>query len=109
MLSVREGVAIHSQKSHPYFFLSERTTGMKMERSLRKRSSGGQDQSGIQLKGRSQNLTLLLRLWCAHKKGPIMTALRKTQQAVERVRCRYLQSTNGQKLLLTPMVELGKG
>jgi hypothetical protein len=65
-----------------------------------------QTQSGIQLKGRSQGLTLLLRLWDAHKKGPIMTALQKTQQAVERVRCRYLHPTNGQKQL-TPVVELG--
>jgi hypothetical protein len=38
-----------------------------------------QAQSGIQVKERSQGLTLLLRLWSAHKKGSIMTALRKTQ------------------------------
>jgi hypothetical protein len=37
-----------------------------------------QAQSGIQLKGRSQGLALLLRLWSAHKKGPIMTALQKS-------------------------------
>jgi len=36
-----------------------------------------------------------------------MTALQKTQQAAERVRCRYLHPTNGQKLL-TPVLELGK-
>jgi hypothetical protein len=36
-----------------------------------------------------------------------MTALWKTQQAVERVRCRYLHPTNGQKQL-TPVAELGK-
>jgi hypothetical protein len=36
-----------------------------------------------------------------------MTALWKTQQAAERIRCRYLHPTNEQKLL-TPMVELGK-
>jgi hypothetical protein len=66
-----------------------------------------QTQSGIQLKGRSQSLTLLLRLWSTHKKGPSMTALWKTQQAAERVRCKYLHPTNGQKLL-TPVVELGK-
>jgi hypothetical protein len=66
-----------------------------------------QAQSGIQLKGRSQGLTLLLRLWSAHKKEPSMTALRKTQQAAEKVRCRYLHLTNGQKFL-TPVVELGK-
>jgi hypothetical protein len=67
----------------------------------------GQAQSGIQLKGRSQGLTLLLRLWSAHKKGPIMTALRKTQQAAERVRGKYLHPSNGQKQL-TPIVELWK-
>jgi hypothetical protein len=37
-----------------------------------------------------------------------MATLWKTQQAAERVRCRYLHPTNGQKLL-TPVVELGKG
>jgi hypothetical protein len=65
-----------------------------------------QAQSGMQLKGRSQGLTLLLRLWSTHKKGPIMTVPQKTQQAAERVRCRYLHPTNGQKQL-TPVVELG--
>jgi hypothetical protein len=66
-----------------------------------------QAQSGIQLKGRYQGLTLLLRLQRAHKKGSILTALQKTQQAAETLRCRYLHPTNGQKLL-TPVVELGK-
>ena len=66
-----------------------------------------QAQSGIQLKSRSQCLTLLLRLWSAHKKGPIVTKLRKTQQAAERVTCRYLHPTNGKKLLIH-VVELGK-
>jgi hypothetical protein len=46
-----------------------------------------QAQSGIQLKERSQGLTLLLRLWRAHQKGPIMTALRKIQQEAKKVRC----------------------
>ena len=36
-----------------------------------------------------------------------MTALQKTQQVAERVRCRYLHPTNGPKLV-TPVVELGK-
>jgi hypothetical protein len=47
---------------------------------------------------------LLLRLWSAHKRGPIMAALGKTQQAAERVRCEYLHQNNGQKLL-TPVVD----
>jgi hypothetical protein len=65
-------------------------------------------QSGIQLKGRTQSLTLLLRLWNTHKKGPCMTTLQKTQQAAERARCRYLHLNNGQKQL-TPVVELRQG
>jgi hypothetical protein len=36
-----------------------------------------------------------------------MITLQKIQQAAERVKCRYLHPTNGQKLL-TPVVELGK-
>jgi hypothetical protein len=36
-----------------------------------------------------------------------MTILWETQQAAEKVRCRYFHPTNGQKLL-TPVVELGK-
>jgi hypothetical protein len=36
-----------------------------------------------------------------------MIALRKTQQAAETVRCKYLHPTNGQKML-SPVVELGK-
>jgi hypothetical protein len=63
-----------------------------------------QPQSGIHLKGRFQGLTLLLRLWSAHKKGSIMTAIQKTQQAAERIICRYLHPTNGPKQL-TPVVD----
>ena len=66
-----------------------------------------QPQSRIQFKGRFQALTLSLRLWRAYKKRPIMTALWKTQQAAERVRCRYLHPTSGQKPL-TFIVELGQ-
>jgi hypothetical protein len=42
-----------------------------------------QAQSGIQLKRRLQGLSLFLRLWSTHKKGPTMTALQKTQVAAE--------------------------
>jgi hypothetical protein len=45
---------------------------------------------------------------CSQKKGPCMTALQMTRQAAERVICRYLHPTNGQKQL-TPVVELGEG
>jgi hypothetical protein len=57
----------------------------------------GQVQSVIQLKGRSQGLTQLLRLWRAQKNGSIMTAHRKTQQGAERVWSSYLHPTSGQK------------
>jgi hypothetical protein len=56
--------------------------------------------------GRSQSKTLFLRLWRSHNNGSIMTALRNTQQAAERVRCRYFHPTNGQKQL-NPVVKLG--
>ena len=36
---LREGVTTHSQNSHPQLFLAERTAGIEMERSLRKRRS----------------------------------------------------------------------
>ena len=52
-----------------------------------------------------QVLTLLLRLWSTHKKRPNMITCQKTHQAAERVRCKYLHPTSGQKLL-TPVVEL---
>jgi hypothetical protein len=42
-----------------------------------------QAESGIQLKGRSQGLTLLLRLWSAHRKGFSMAILQRTQQVAE--------------------------
>jgi hypothetical protein len=77
------GLPSHSNISDPSLFLSERTVGMEMERGLRKGRSRGQAQSEIQLKGKPGDLTLLLRLWSAHKKGSIMTVLRKTQQAAE--------------------------
>ena len=50
--------------------------------------------------GGSQGVTLLLKVWSTYKKGS--TALWKTQQAAERVRCRYLHLTTGQKQL-TPV------
>jgi len=49
-----------------------------------------------------------LILCCAHRWEPTMAALQEAQQADEKVRCRYLHPSNGQKLE-TPVVELGKG
>jgi hypothetical protein len=44
-----------------------------------------QAQSGIQLEGKPYGLTLLLRVWNAHKKGSIMAGPLETQQAAVRV------------------------
>ena len=44
--------------------------------------------------------------WSFHNKGPTMIESQKTQQAAERVRCRYMHPANGLKQ--TPVVELGK-
>jgi hypothetical protein len=57
-------------------------------------------QSGTQLKGRPQGLTLLMGLWRGHKKGCTMTVLQKTKETAERARCMYLHPTH--------MVELEK-
>ena len=54
---------------------------------------------------RPQDLTLLVRLWSAHKKGPSMTALKKTLQAAERVRCIYLHLTNGRSWIREKLEE----
>jgi hypothetical protein len=56
-------------------FLSERTAGLENGEEPEEKKVQQQDQSGFQLKRRTQDLTLLLRLWRTYKKGPIMTAL----------------------------------
>ena len=57
-----EGWGCHPtvKNSDPELFLSERTAGTKMEKSLRKRRTNNRPKSEIQLKGRPQDLTLLL-------------------------------------------------
>jgi hypothetical protein len=97
------------KNSDPKLFLSEKKTcRVKNGGEPKIKKVQWLAQIGIQLKGRPQGLTLLLILWSVYKQEPIMTALRKAQQAAaERLRCRYLHLTNGQRLV-TPVVELGK-
>jgi hypothetical protein len=50
---------------------------MEMERSLKKKKVERHYQSETQIKGRSQGLTLLLRLRSTHKREPSMKAFRE--------------------------------
>jgi hypothetical protein len=79
----------------------------KMEKSLRKRRSRDRSKWRSSSKGGPKDWHYYWSYGMLTKKGPIMMALWKTQAPAERVTCRYLYLTNGQKLL-TPVVELGK-
>jgi hypothetical protein len=70
---VRERVAIPQTKLTHNCSCLKGLQGQKWRRAWRK----GRPATGPmwELKGRSQGLTLLLRLWKAHKKVSIMTAL----------------------------------
>ena len=54
-----------------------------MEKIQKEKEVQSQAQIGIKLKERSQGLSLLLMLWCAHKKGPIMTALKRPNKQMK--------------------------
>jgi hypothetical protein len=55
-------------------FLFEITVVTKNGEKPEEKEVQWQAHGGIQIRERPKDLTLLLRLWSAHKKGPIMTA-----------------------------------
>jgi hypothetical protein len=76
------GLLFQSQISDPLLFLSERTAGMKMERSPRKRrSSKGPKWDPAQ--GEAPRPETITEAMEHSQKGPSMTILWKIQQAVE--------------------------
>ena len=87
----------HSHNSDSELFLSERITGIEMERSLREKKVQRQAQSRI--KGEVPRPDTITEAIESSKKGPIMTALWKIQQTAEGIRYRYLHPTNGQNHL----------
>jgi len=101
------GLPLHSQKPWarivPVWKNYRNKTGEEPE----EKEVQWQAQIKIQLRGRPQGLILLRMLSCAYGQESSVTALQKTQQASERIRCRYLHPTNEEKLM-TPVTELGK-
>ena len=88
---VRDGITIPQQKTVTQnCSCLQELQGQKNGKDPKEKQVQWQGQIGLQLQGRHQRLPLLLRQWCTYKRGPIMTAPGKTQQALERVRCRYL-------------------
>jgi hypothetical protein len=80
---MREGVAIPQSKPWPIIVPVWKNYRDENGEKPEEKKVQRQTQSRIQLKGRPQDLILLLRLWNAHKKEPSMTTLWKTQQAAE--------------------------
>jgi hypothetical protein len=58
-------------------FLSERTAGTNIEKTLRKKRFSARVKVVYNCGGSPQGLTLLLKLWSAHKMGLFMTTVIK--------------------------------
>ena len=101
----RDTVSIAQSKTGLELFLSERTAGRKVEKSLRKRRPSDTPKLGSSSRGSLKACTITdamacFQTWAYYDCPPPIGSC-------ERVSCRYLHPTNGQKLVAT-VVGLGK-
>jgi hypothetical protein len=96
------------KNSGPELFLSKESSETKMDKGLKERRSSGMPKLRPCSK---EGLKAWHYYWCygvLTNKGLSLLPSKKAQKAAERVRYKYLYTTNGQKLVST-VVELGKG
>lgn len=77
------GILSHSQKLWTNNICVWKNCRVKNREESEEKEVQRLTQIGIQPTGRPQNLTLLLRVWSAHKQVPGMIALQEAQQAAD--------------------------
>jgi hypothetical protein len=104
---MRNGIATPQSKLWPIIFLVQMNCRDRNGEEPKKKKVSNRSKVGSRSKGSSKAWHYYWGYGVLTKRGLIMTALRKSQQAAEWIRGSYLHPVNGQKLL-TPVVELGE-